>query len=258
MASNVQFFGDQAVVNAYNNRGINAWAVFQGKNLLTTGEDATTLQTWLDMLQGSTAIYCLKVYDVESADDITEGTDANGSFNFKLLGNPANISGTGQQQTNAAPAGIAGVIQRKLEARIGARIEKMLDKWDLDGDEEGDDEPVTLQSVGMALLKEPQKIPDIVAGVKAILSAIGMGNSGMQNPYGSHPAQPAYIPPAYQSAAVAGVKLSDEEKFSRIGAAIEAIELVDSDFVTHIEQLAALATKDPAKFKNLISMLSVL
>lgn len=86
MAASVQFSGVQNVLEAFNNRGLDYWSIFQGKQFLFKGL-APDLETVLEALKegGSTSVYTLKVYEgVSDLSEIKSKTEDSGSFNFRL------------------------------------------------------------------------------------------------------------------------------------------------------------------------------
>lgn len=257
--NSIQFWGKESVLQAYEASAIDAWAVFQGKNLLTAGCGKETLSQWLDMLATSGGLYTLKVYrGIENTEDINDAEPANGSFNFKLLENP------GIRPLQAAPVsggtgGVAGVIQKKLEAKVGAYLDRCFEKMNFDGLDDDDEEqkPQTIGGVLMGLLDEPAKIPELINGIRALMQ--GFGGGQLQQPQPAYiPQYPQNYPQPQQMAGAIGSAMTDEVKYSRIGAAIETMEKADPDIVVHLEKLAQVSVTNPEKFKGLLSMLSLL
>lgn len=87
MAVSVQFNSLEMVLKAYENRGADFWALYQGKQFLFKGTGLDELQTILNYISegGTNAVYTLRIY--ESLNDVSEiknNTDFDGSFNFKL------------------------------------------------------------------------------------------------------------------------------------------------------------------------------
>ena len=81
----VQFWGVDNVINAYNLRGVETWALFQTqKNMLHKGNDSDSLKEFLNSLwQDSTAVYTLQFYDCDVT-EVKPGMQNDGSFNFRL------------------------------------------------------------------------------------------------------------------------------------------------------------------------------
>jgi hypothetical protein len=90
-SSSVQFKGLDSVMQAFENRGLQHWSIWQGKQFLFphVGESmetaAAALQDTLELLaESSNAIYTLKVYEEVPGGKIKSNTPDDGSFNFKL------------------------------------------------------------------------------------------------------------------------------------------------------------------------------
>src|SRR6516162_6574636 len=85
MAS-LQFIGRKATVDAVRNRGLETWALFQGKQFITAGSGPDSLDEFLKKLEpgGTMAMYLVKVYRGIDPEDVTDKTECSGSFNFKL------------------------------------------------------------------------------------------------------------------------------------------------------------------------------
>lgn len=82
--ANVHFWGVDNVVKAYNQRGVDTWAVCQGKQMLNKGDSADELKSYLENLwQDSQAVFVLNVYEMD-VDNVKPSTPNDGSFNFKL------------------------------------------------------------------------------------------------------------------------------------------------------------------------------
>lgn len=87
MAASVQFSGVINVLDAFDNRGLDYWSIFQGKQFLFKGVGQSDLETVLNALKagGSTSVYTLKVYEgINDLSDIKNKTEDSGSFNFRL------------------------------------------------------------------------------------------------------------------------------------------------------------------------------
>jgi len=81
----VQFWGVDAVVKAYELRGVETWALFQTqKNMLQKGNDSESLKEFINSLwQESTAVYTLQFYECDVS-EVKPSTHNDGSFNFRL------------------------------------------------------------------------------------------------------------------------------------------------------------------------------
>ena len=82
--ANVHFWGVENVLKAYDQRGVESWAVVQSKQMLNKGDNREDLGTYLKTLwQDSTAVFTLNFYEID-VDNIKPTTPNDGSFNFKL------------------------------------------------------------------------------------------------------------------------------------------------------------------------------
>lgn len=120
MSSSVQFYGIKPVLQAYQNRDVEAWSLWQGKQYLFRGIGYDALSAYLNMLDeaGSGAVYTLKVYDdIEDEKKIKETTPADGSFNFRFTDQSEYVEGKqGRQRVGRAETGNDSLILGKLEA----------------------------------------------------------------------------------------------------------------------------------------------
>lgn len=231
MAS-LQFVGRQAVVDAVNNRGLQYWGLFQGKQFITAGEGTQALDEFLQKLEpgGSAALYTLKVYADQDPEDITDKTECNGSFNFKL--------------SLPAPA---GGVDRSITDRLD-RIEGMLNGEDEDDEEEDDN---SLMGIIMGYLKEPEKLATIIGAFRGMAPASPVNQSppipmaiGNHNPGGSSQPVSTMLPG------------DDQEKMAlRVATALDRLEKVDPNILAHLEKLADLAESKPGLFKLLLAQL---
>ena len=94
--ANVHFWGVENVLKAYDQRGVESWAVVQSKQLLNKGDNREDLATYLKTLwQDSTAVFTLNSYECD-VDLVKPSTPNDGSFNFKLsLQNHGSSVGSG-------------------------------------------------------------------------------------------------------------------------------------------------------------------
>lgn len=217
----VQFFGRESVLSAFANRGIECWALFQGKHLITAGEGYEPLNTFLQMLEpgGSAAQYALKVYrDIDDPENITDKTENNGSFTFKLsqpLGNLRVHNDIVLQRLEAIEQRIAGVKSEE--------------------DEDDEEEEETIGKIVMDYLKDPQKLSLALSAIKGFISS-------------------AVAPAAPVPAVVGGIG-SDEEKLTRLSLVLDRLESKDPKIIEHLEKLADIADKKPGTFTMLLQML---
>lgn len=226
MAS-VQFIGKSEVLDAFENRGIEVWGLFEKKTFICGGSSVDELREFLTRLEKSntTAIYTLKVYrDAQDADALTDKMECNGSFNFKL-------------NSEARAVGADGSF-----SAIMARMDRIEQK--LSGaDEDEDDEPDTLESRLIGLLDEPEKLIGIIGAVKALFGG-GVAGAAMAAP----------VP----AAVGAFNDRQGEQENERLFKAIEVLKKTDPLIVDHLGKLADLSINNPALFKMLIQQLDAL
>lgn len=232
MAS-LQFVGRKAVVDAVRNRQLETWALFQGKQFITAGSGPDSLDDFLKKLEpgGTMAMYLVKVYRNVDPEDVTDKTECNGSFNFKLTDPEARNGSTD-------PA-----VLDRLERIEGALL----------GDEDDeDDEDNSLMGILMGYLKEPEKLATIIGAFRGLNSAAPVSNS--------FPApSPGAIGSTEQRPAVtAGTEPYTEQDAQRLALAIDKLEKADPLIIEHLEKLAALAVKNPALFKILLTQLDTM
>lgn len=220
----IQFFGRSNVLSAYNHRGIEVWGIFNGKNLITSGQTADELDNFLGLLEpgGSAAPYILKVYRDQDADDITDKTECNGSFTFKLTDPGYNATRLGG--TDPSISERLGILEKMV---VGAYKEEP---------EEDDENKEDIMSIIMGYLKEPQKLALVINAVRGFAT----------NAIAPVPAAVGSVTPGANNT---------EENLQRLSVALDKLERADPKIVEHLEALADIAEKKPPTFKMLLTML---
>jgi hypothetical protein len=216
----VQFFGKESVLNAYNHRKIETWGLFQGKSFITSGGSVEELSTFLAMLEpgGSTAPYTLKVYrDIDDPEEVTEKSEANGSFSFKLT------------DPGYSSRGVGAAVPNELMQRMD-KLEQLIS-----GTEEEEEEE-SIQDIIMGYLKDPNKLSFAISAIKGLVT-------GVMSP------QPVGAVGAVTSPG------SQEEKLERLSIALDTLESKDAKIVEHLEALAKIAQEKPGTFDMLLKML---
>lgn len=222
MAS-IQFKGVDSVIEAYENREVAPWSIWQGKQFMfkyegnNVAEGAQQLTATLELLkESSNAIYTLKVYEDLKGGKIKSNTADDGSFNFKLNGDEQTIT-----QNQYASLKYNDKLSERLE-----RIEQALL-------EREDEEPEPENKLGVIgeIISHPTIAPIVQNIVAAIFSK------------GQSPAQTPRV-------ALSGV--NDE---SELKEAVEALKKHDSKLTEHLQKLAALAEQSPESFKFLLTTL---
>lgn len=230
MASSIQFKGIDGVINAYENRKVAAWSLWQGKQFMFKyeGNDleqgAEQLQATLDLLAESTnAIYTLKVYEDLPGHKIKSNTPDDGSFNFKINGDEQAITQNqyGVIRNNNAIADRLTAIEQKLNEQ-----------------EEYVDVP---EENKLGVIGDIISHPVIQPFVSQIIAALFAKKSD------------APAPPQMQRVAISGIN-DDAE----ITAAIADLKQYDGQLAAHLVKLAALAKSSPDSFKFLLTTLDSL
>jgi len=270
-SSSVQFFGREKVMAAFEARGIETWGLFQSKQFINAGEGSGSLDAFLQMLEpgGSQAIYTLKVYrDIADADEITDKTECNGSFNFKLFNPMAGaslpIEGNQVRRLGAIGDPIYDKIQGVIADEVGAAIDKRLSG-------NRDDEATEPQSVWDMLigaipgyLQEPEKLVPVINAIGAIFrpatapepATVPMSLAGRTvQRVGAVKESTAPAVTGLPAGAVTQPAINDDEKLQRLASVLDRLEAADSDILIHLEQLADLAEKQPGKYKLALSFL---
>lgn len=227
MASqSVQFWGKDAVLNAYDSRDADTWAIFTGKELITKGTGREDLSTFLSMLSDgfSNAIYILKIYDQESEADVKDNTPCDGSFRFSLSSTGGAVSGSGGNDA--------------LNARLAA-IEKKLS-----GPQE---ETETIGSVLLGLLKEPEQLVHLITAGRMLL---GFNTPQMAAGVTAPPRQLAGITDDI-------LEGPDDNKRERLVRCLDILGEGDPKFIDRLEKLAKIKTESPDSYKALIAMLEL-
>lgn len=219
----VMFKGIERVLKAYESRAVPVWALFLKSDMITKGNDHEELSNFLQTLstEGVPTIYTLKVYeDHATAKTVKQKTDADGSFSFVLNEEYDGSNPQYFRQNNALFQKI-DTLEKKIAA-IGQA-----------------EEPDTLQSVGIDLLRNPTDMLGLVNVFNAIVG------------------RPLVAVPGEMGALGNASNGTDEERQVRAANAIDTLEKKDPKLVEHLEQLAAIAERDPEKFQNLLSMLQM-
>jgi hypothetical protein len=239
----VQFYGIDKALQAYDNQEVPAWGLFQGGQFLAKydGPDMNAggelLKQFLLSIEtgyngNANTTYTLCVYESLKGEKITSKTPFSGSFNFQLVermqAHGANMQSQAEQ--------IGKIIDERLAAHGIGGVD----------DNEEDEEPAGPWAAIGKMLEHPQ-IREAIATRAIGLMDRFLGSS-------SSPGQSYQQAPA---AAMGAVTMSQEE-IDRCNQAIQMLAAVDPELGSHLMRLAEVATVDPAKYKNLISMLSLL
>lgn len=248
-----QFFGVDAVVDAYRYRELGVWGIFDGREFMAGGNGEGELRQYLSMMSrhGSTAIYRLKVYkDVDDVDDLDDKTPCAGSFKFKLTESYDRVV-SGPSAPVRQSFDVGDVVAEKLNEQIVREVGKVLEKkFNNDGEHElkTKEKPQTLSEIVMGFIENPEKLVGIIGAVKALMS----------------PAPQVMGVPAALAGVDAGQHVSritpeqQQEEDDILDNALNKLEEHDPDIVLHLAKLAELAEKKPQLFKMLITQLDAL
>jgi hypothetical protein len=240
MASqSVQFYGTDKVLQAYTARGIETWGLFDKKQFINAGESADDLKAFLAMLEpgGSQGVYTLKVYrDVEDLDTLTDRTECNGSFNFKLFK---------QMESASLPAAVGNAryssqfdpVMNKMQGIINEEVSNAIDKR-LNGTR--DEEPENKwNDVIMGYVNDPEKLVSVINAIRGFV--VPGAAAAVSMPYALGGTEPARR--------VGAIPSNNEEKLQRLAVVLDRLEKADPNILDVLEKIADLAENDPAKYK---------
>lgn len=223
--SAIQFNNLQSVLLAFQNRGVDAWALWQGKQFMFKGIGETDLKMILDSLEnGATnAIYTLKVFEeIEDEKKIKSNTPDDGSFNFRLNSDRMELT-----QSAYTSAYSNAAIVKKLE-----EIEKRLDEDEVVEEKSG------LGKIG-EVLDHPVIAPLIPIVLEKVLTAIFSKNPVPQNQLNYQPAM-----------ALSGIDEDAAEK-----EVIEKLKKHDPQLLEHLSKLLEIAETNNPLFQVIIKSL---
>lgn len=240
--SGAQCIGKTNVVQMYQYKGIDTWAIFNGKQFIHAG-DSVELEPFLTMLDnGGTTGYTLKLYrDVDDPDTITDKTECNGSFNFRLMG-----------RTSAERGGVSGYlpggtsvideVTKKISGIISDQVTEVIEEK-FNGSQEPARE--SLGDIVLGYLQDPQKMQmaiGFVNGLRGMFAPAGFSPMPAALSGANMPAAPM-PPPRRAGVAVGSVADApdDNPEKLRLVTAIDRLGRVDPDIITTLERLADLA-----------------
>jgi hypothetical protein len=241
VSKSVHFRNEEQVLEAYRNRDVPAFAVWQDKQFLfkyegdSIEDGETQLKSWVDMLaqNQSSAIYTVCVYeDWEAGTKIKDTTPYDGSFNFRLYDNPSGYLPPQQYVQYQQQGGSLKVLLDKMSAQQ-QEIERLKSVIDQGG--EGDEEDNALGIVGK-LLEHPVLGPALQPLIQRLAGGIADVVLGKDEGEGV-PAQVRRI---------SGVAIENGD--ARLVSAIERLQKQVDDLPALLEKLALLAEKKPTQF----------
>lgn len=255
-ATVIHFRGLDDTLEAFENRGVEAWSIFSGRNMNFKGTGKEELREMLETLKrgcGSSA-FALKVYEgVSDAEEIKSNTPDSGSFMF-VLNEPVNRYNPevamykleqNQQRISALDriAETNAHILQRLEALENREAEE----------EEEEEKPNNLGVIG-DILGHPSIAPVAPMLVESVIKAIvGAFGGGTDSP------QRAPAPAATTMGALGTIPspaTTDDER--EIASAIAVLKEHDEKLPEHLKKLARIATADPGSFKFLLTSLEAI
>ncbi len=254
MAS-VQFRGISNVLQAYNYKEVEVWAIFEGKRLQHKGTGETELKEYLNLLSvgGSNATLILKIYeDLTDPREVKSSTADDGSFSFKMMDideDPDFVFRSNRSQSMGKLGDVLTSIDNRLQLLEGG----------------GDEEPEfgkAIQTAVIGAIEDPQKLGAIIEVIKGIFSGgsvskpiAALGNVIRSDGAGTIEREPNGNGNEFEQLETAKTY---EDQIKRLGTAIDILSEVDPALVLHLEKLADVARRDPKKFQGLITMIDFL
>lgn len=273
----IQFYGKDQVMQAAENMDCPAWAIYVGRQLFMkfeggAGADSLAfLDSALELLgqNETTGIYTIKFFETEgeSKIKINEKTICTaGSFNFKLIDpqNRAVVQYGGQVgytahlgKTNQDLEKLTQIVaqQQEMLAAIMANQTALLNGSDDDDDDE--EEPETIQGVIIDTLKNPEKLNAYLGMISNFIGMQQNNNIGAAaiGGTGYAAAGNSTAAPQQQQAQTSMTEEEAQQRFDRLGKAVDFLLQVDPQFVEHLEQLVEMEKKKPGKLKSLLAWL---
>lgn len=243
MSSIIQFRGVEPTLAAYELKGVEFWAVFQGKELCHKGEGTDDLRRYLEMVKkgGTEGTMLLKVYeDVDSVKQIKANTPADGTIGFCVA------DSYGGPGTNTAWY----MEKLKMEAEIRELKE---------GEKEDKTVGGKIGNALLGLLDEPNELVQLIGSLRDLfrgpgpVAAPAIGRVNTFAPMQVAPEPVAIMPGNTVTQNISS--MTEEEKLRRLGASLDTLEKNDTKVVEHLEKLAKIAVDNPSQFKMLLMML---
>jgi hypothetical protein len=231
MAGSIQFFGKDQVIQAFQNRNVDVFSIFQHKQMLTKGKGDAEFSAFIELLCSGTsnAIYTVYVYeDLEDHKAVKSNTPNDGGFNFRLNDESQLI--TGQQYNRMG-------VQNQLLQEIQLLRKEVKDLQEEEEAEEAE-KPHNLGMIG-DIMSHPAVSPIVPFIVQHIVSQI-MG-------------VPINLQTMQNAQSLGNIPAEEETKLQQ-GIAI--LKKHDPNLGTHILKLATIAEKDKPGFNYLIGVLN--
>lgn len=239
-SSSVQFRDTESVIEAFNNRGVEAWSISQGKQFMFKGIGHDGFESILKTLElgDSSALYTVRIYeDITCDKEIKSNTPDDGSFNFRL-----------NEDMRESYRSIKGFSNPSKDNAVLAKldaIEKRMDDYEKPG---ADD---SLGIVGK-LLDNP-----VIAGIVPTLVEILVSSiTGTKQPAKQFQQFPPQLPHSTpinpgRNAVLNGI---DEDRI--INEAIAKLKQYDPNLSAHLQKLVEIAEADQRTFTMIINALN--
>jgi hypothetical protein len=252
MAS-VQFRGISNVLQAYNYKEVEVWAIFEGKRLQHKGTGETELKEYLNLLSmgGSNATLILKIYeDLTDPREVKNSTADDGSFSFKMMDideDPDFTFRSNRSQSMGKLGDVLTAIDQRLQLLEGPGDEPEFSK--------------AIQTAVIGAIEDPQKLGAIVEIIKGLFAGpVSKPIAALGNVVRMGSDEPGVMERGAtgNESEQSETARTYEDQIKRLGTAIDILSEVDPALVNHLEKLANVARSDPKKFKGLISMIDFL
>lgn len=221
------------------------FSVWNGKQICYSWSD-NDLEKGRDMLEGNLRIFennkvgdpfILKLHPALDKNDlITDKSPVYASLNFRVFDSYALPLGS---QTGA----IAFENNPKLQA-LSDKVDKLTLLIQDNDNQPDEDQPGLMGSINKVL-----QMPGVSDAVAPLIGAIT--NMVLKSMNIAIPESPL---PSYNGGTISGIS---EDQESKINQALDILEQIDPNLGDSLLRLAAIAQKDPNKFKTLLSMLSM-
>lgn len=218
MATSIQFRGKKQVLQMFEERDINTWGIWQGKQFIHKGEGSELLESFLSLIEtnAGTTQYTLKVFDDLQVKQVKEDTKADGSFNFVF-------------DTEFDPYDRFAYSNRKnqLLERVET-LEELIAKKDEQLNEEKESK---LGAIG-EILNNPTLQPYVQTVLNSLLSKF-------ITPQPPQPNNPQYYQHQYTPAAMGNITTDNA-----LMNALNVLLQLDDKFTEHMTKIAYIAQND--------------
>jgi hypothetical protein len=237
MGLSIQFRSREQVLQAYENRDVEAWSLWCSKQFLFKGIGQESLKAMLDVLcNGATnAIYTLRIYEgIDNEREIKSNTPDDGSFNFRL-----NDEGQSLTPEQISRTYNGNAILSKLEV-ITNRLDEI--------ESREDQEPEKDNSAIGKILEHPAIAGILPIILERVASAIMGGNEAKTG----RSTMPVLTRP---NATINGVPGESQDLTPEIKNVVKELMNFDENLLQHLHKLLELAQTNRTLFNTLINSL---